>query len=335
MRNEVAPPIPAAPTLGTLTLGLILTLLSPGPAAAADFPEAGISNGMIEAKLYLPDAERGYYRGTRFDWSGQIYSLRVGGNEYFGQWFEKYDPKLHDAIMGPVEDFRTGDSSTGFDEAAPGGIFYRIGVGALRRPDDQPFQPFRTYEITDPGTWKVQVRPSSVTFTQQVSGPHGYGWQYTKTIRLVKGKPQMVIEHALKNTGTKHLRTQQYNHNFFVMNGQPTGPDTRVEFPFELAPLKPFATDVARVEGRRIVYTRELEKGESAYAQFAGAPVYEVILEHRKAGTGVKITGDRPIERIVYWSIRSTFCPEPYIDVSAAPGKTSRWTYTYSFYSVP
>ena len=39
-------------------------------------PEAKISNGVITAKLYLPDAEKGYYRGQRFDWAGQVYALQ-------------------------------------------------------------------------------------------------------------------------------------------------------------------------------------------------------------------------------------------------------------------
>ena len=37
----------------------------------------------------------------------------------------------------------------------------------------------------------------------------GWGYSYVKTVRLVPGKAQMVIEHVLKNTGTKpldHLR---------------------------------------------------------------------------------------------------------------------------------
>ena len=71
--------------------------------AAAEAPEATISNGSIQSRLYLPDAQRGYYRGTRFDWSGVIYSLRYKGHEYFGPWFDKYDPNTHDAITGPVE----------------------------------------------------------------------------------------------------------------------------------------------------------------------------------------------------------------------------------------
>jgi len=33
----------------------------------ADFPQAEISNGLIKAKLLLPDAQSGYYQYTRFD----------------------------------------------------------------------------------------------------------------------------------------------------------------------------------------------------------------------------------------------------------------------------
>src|SRR6187551_2219312 len=88
------------------------------------FPSAAVANDKLTVKLYLPDANAGYYRGTRFDWSGQIGSLKTAKHEYFGQWFEKYDPKLHDSIQGPVEEF----SELGFEEAAPGGRFLRVGI---------------------------------------------------------------------------------------------------------------------------------------------------------------------------------------------------------------
>src|SRR6266446_3768929 len=90
------------PGIICMILGLSLT-----HATAADFPQAQISNSRIRAKVYLPDAQSGYYRATRFDWSGVIASLEWNGHSYFGQWFERYDPKLHDAITGPVEEFLT------------------------------------------------------------------------------------------------------------------------------------------------------------------------------------------------------------------------------------
>src|SRR5512141_425512 len=101
---------------------LLILLFAAASAAAADFPQAEITNGVATAKFYLPDNERGYYRGTRFDWSGVISSFRTLDHEFFGVWFEKYDPKLHDAITGPVEDFRGEAGGEGYAEAAPGAL---------------------------------------------------------------------------------------------------------------------------------------------------------------------------------------------------------------------
>lgn len=53
--------------------------LMAGCMAAADFPSTTISNGLIRAKVYLPDAKAGFYRASRFDWSGAIGSLEYKG----------------------------------------------------------------------------------------------------------------------------------------------------------------------------------------------------------------------------------------------------------------
>lgn len=320
---------------------LSLTFLSAAALSAADFPQAEISNGVITAKFYLPHAERGYYRGTRFDWSGQIHSLRALGNEYFGQWFPKYDPKLHDAIMGPVEEFKSVDGGLGYDDAKAGDTFIRIGVGVVRKPDDTPFQAFKTYDIVDHGKWKVRNGDEWIEFVHELDGKNGYAYRYTKTIRIAKdhqNQPTMVIDHTLQNTGTKKIETSQYNHNFFVMNQQPTGPATRAVFPFELQDSKPFVNKLAEARGKEIIYHQELQKGESTYAEFKGfgasASDFDIRLENSKAGTGVRIRGDRPISKLVYWAIRSTFCPEPYIDIAVEPGASSSWKYSYDFYQV-
>ena len=44
-----------------LMLALAATLVQ-----APAFPQADIGNGRIQARLYLPDAQAGYYRATRF-----------------------------------------------------------------------------------------------------------------------------------------------------------------------------------------------------------------------------------------------------------------------------
>lgn len=305
---------------------------------AQDFPAAEIANGVVTAKLYLPDAAKGYYRGTRFDWSGQIYSLRTLGHEYFGVWNPApYDPKLHDAIMGPVEEFRSGDVALGWNEAAPGGTFVRIGVGVLRKPADPAakYENFRTFEIVDPGVWTVKRGKDRITFVHTLNDRQGYAYRYTKTIRLAKGEAKMTIEHTLENTGTKAIATQQYNHNFFVMDNQPTGPNSSVKFAFALQPTSPLrGGDLGEIRGDEVVYKKELPPGQSLFGTFAGGAPYDIQMANRKAGMGVRITGDRPIARIVYWSIRSTFCPEAYIDLSVAPKQKTAWTYTYQFHKL-
>lgn len=318
---------------------LLLLPIAVSMLAAAEFPEAEISSKSITAKFYLPDAEKGYYRGTRFDWSGQIYSLRWNNHEFFGQWFERYDPKLHDAIMGPVEEFRSADGGLGYADAKVGGTFIRIGVGVVRKPEEKDYAIFKTYDIVDPGKWTVKKEGDSIAFTHELSDGQGYAYRYTKTIRLAANSPEMTIEHRFENTGKKAIATQQYDHNFFMIDNQPTGPDSVVQFPFDLTPTQPMRGSGAAPQGKNIVYSKELAMGQSVYGEFSGfgkgANDYDIRLENKKAGAGVQITGDRPLAKMVFWSIRKTFCPEPYIDINVDPGQETKWTYKYRFYELP
>ena len=312
----------------------LLFLLTLGQAPMPSAPQAEISTPEIRASLYLPDDQSGYYRGTRFDWAGQIHSLRWKNHEYFGQWFDKYDPKLHDAIAGPVEEFLTGASSLGYSEAKVGETFVRIGVGAVRKPEEKEYQRFNTYEIVDPGTRRLSKKSDSIEFVHELKDSgSGYGYVYRKTLRLAKNT--LVIEHHLQNTGRKRIETSVYDHNFFTLDNQTTGPDFVVRFPFELQPLKPLS-ELAAVRGKEIAFAKVFERGQTVYTELGGFSAkpsdYDIRIENRQTGAGVHITGDTPLLKMVFWSAWKTVCPEPYIDVSADPGKSSSWRITYEFY---
>jgi hypothetical protein len=309
----------------TAGLAILITCVS-----AAEFPQASISNGQVRATLYLPDAEKGYYRATRFDWSGSIANLDYRNHSYFGVWFDRYDPKLHDSITGPVESF----SPLGFEEAKPGETFIRIGVGVLKKPDDRPLSDFRTYEIVDTGKWSVHPGADAVEFTQDLPGVY----VYRKTVRLEKDKPVMVIEHNLRNTGTKVIDTSVFNHDFYMLDGKPTGPDVVVKFPFEVRTDANWK-DLAETRGKQIVYLKELTKGLSVYGVMQGygnsASDFDIRVENTKSGAGVRQVGDQPISRLVYWSIRTTACPEAYNHLRIDPGRDITWRLRYEFYEVP
>jgi hypothetical protein len=319
---------------------LIAIALTACSLTAGDPPQAEISNGVIHAKLYLPDAANGYYRATRFNWSGVIASLDFQGHNFFGVWIPRYDPLLHDAITGPVEEYRTGESALGYAEAKVGGTFIRIGVGLLRKPDETPFQQFKTYEIVDHGKWTAKASADAVEFTQELADPSsGYAYLYKKTVRLAKNAPRLVIEHSLKNTGKKSIETNVYNHGFFMIDGQPSGPDFTVKFPFDVKAVAELQ-GLAEMRGKELHYLKELEPGgQSVHTQLTGfgdsARDFDFRVENRKTGAGVHVTGDRPLWKIDFWSIRTTVCPEEYINMKIEPGKESQWRISYDFYVLP
>ena len=178
-------------------------------AQASAPPSVQIANGAVTATVYLPVATVGYYRGTRFEWAGVIGRLEYRGQTFYAPWFTKTDAAVrdfvndgvdvtagpHTAVTGPAEEF----SVLGFAQAAPGGPFVKIGVGALRRPDD--------------------------------------GSRFT--------------------------------------------------------------------------------------------------IENRKAGAGVEMTGDRPLDRLALWSIRTVLALEPFLAIDIAPGAEDTWEYTYRYYTIP
>jgi hypothetical protein len=317
----------------TVKIILLTCALAIG-ANSAEFPQAAISNGSIKAKLYLPDTKRGYYRATRFDWAGVVASLEYKGHNYFGQWFEKYDPKIHDAITGPVESF----APLGYDEAKAGGTFIRLGVGVLRKPEEEKINDFNTYDIVNSGKWTVHKKADSVEFVQELKDVSGYAYIYRKTVRLAKDSPVMVLEHSLKNIGKRRIETSGYEHNFFVVDGLPAGPDFVVKFPFEPRAAADL-NGLAEVQGRELKYLRELEKGQSVFTTLQGygdsAADNDIRVENRHAGTGIHETGDRPLSKLNFWSIRSTVCPEPFINVSVEPGAETTWRISYEFYTLP
>jgi len=315
-----------------MRLLLLLSILLVQAAAPAA-PQATISAGQSRATLYLPDATTGYYRGTRFDWSGSVASLDWQKHSYFGQWFEKYDPRLHDAITGPVEEFLTGETALGYAEAAPGGTFVRIGIGVLRKPAEASFQRFGRYEIVDPGTWQTHAGKDRIEFVHTLKDGTGYAYTYRKTLRL--SGESLIIEHELKNTGRKPIATTVYDHNFFTLDGKTTGPDNVVRFPFAVKASRPL-NGMLEIRGRELAIARAFEPKENIFTELEGfgpaASDYGFEMENRATGAGVRVSSDRPLAKLVFWSAYRTVCPEPYIDASVEPGRATSWRITYTFY---
>jgi hypothetical protein len=305
-------------------------------------PVITLRNGPIAMTVALPDQARGFFRGTRFDQAGVVTSLTLDGKEFYGPWFERTAPEVLDytytadglvagpdsAASGPVEEF----GQIGFEKTKPGGLFLKIGVGLLRKPDDKPYDKYRHYEIADWGRRTVRTTPDSVTLTQTMTGgPHPY--VYEKTLRLVKGKPQMVIDHVLRNTGASPISTNVYDHNFLRL--VPGNGGIRVTFPFTAAAPTPPAADLIKLDGRTMTYLRSMANKERLSFTVTGfgatATDYDIDITDTATGAGVRMQGDRPITRINIFSIDRVQAVEPTIAIEVPPGAEMRWSYTYTY----
>jgi hypothetical protein len=299
-----------------------------------DHPHAVLTSGDLHLVVFLPDAKSGYYRAQRFDWSGVIGCASYKGHKYWGQWFRHYDPEVNDSITGPVEEFRPDDGAQGYDSAQPGGTFVKIGVGVLRKTSTAPYRFGDSFPIVDTGHWNVHVGKRSITFQQRLTSPNGINYLYTKKLILSPDGSMVTLHHTLKNLGRAALVTNVYDHDFFMLDGQPTGPGfvLRLAFtPFPQTPLEPGAT----VKGNDIVYLKDLQPGDTVASYLTGygttASDYDIRLENKNTHTGIEQTGSMPISRFYLWSIHTTVCPEAYLHLDIAPGKTGTWDIHYHF----
>jgi len=173
---------------------------------------------------------------------------------------------------------------------------------------------------------------------QDLSEASGFGYRYRKTVRLAGGKPEMALEHSLTNTGTKKIESSVYNHNFLVLDGHAPSPDFRLVFPFELRSGGGPKPELAEIHGRELTYRKKLEGRESVAISLEGfgatAADYDIRIQNAALGAGVRITADRPLEKLPLWSIRSVLSIEPFIHFAIDPGEEFTWTQTYTYYTL-
>jgi hypothetical protein len=294
------------------------------------YPSRVISNDTVQMKVYLPDPDKGLYRATRFDWSGVIGSVQYKGHEYFGYWKETHDPLFHEDLSGPVEGYI--ESGLGYADAEPGGQFIRIGVGILEKPDEANYNWRATYKILDHGKWTIDQGADWIMFEHAIKSDFGYGYIYKKTLRLKNNG--FLIEHMLHNTGEKAIDTDQFNHNFFMIDAEKSGPAFKIGFPFAISTnddLKGYM----EIKDKELYFIKELDD-DTVFLRLSGYSTdiadHKITVVNQKTKAGVTYTVDKPLQRLVFWACETTLSPENSIWISVPPGESQHWNSDYSLF---
>jgi hypothetical protein len=313
------------------------------PASALEkFQHVMISNGLITAQIY-PPGKNELYQGTRFDHAGVVFHVTFKGQDYNTYWFDHFvvDPRDETkypagaqhaccAVSGPVEEF----GPVGFEQAGPGGRFLKPGVGIVERTSDK-YDQFHTLPVLNAGKRNFTASKNSAHFTQVLQDKEsGYGYSYAKTVRLVPGKPQMIIAHTLRNTGTKPIDTTVYNHNFLTLS--PGNENVAISAPFAMQAEKPLQPELIQIDGKTLRYLAPVPKGVDAESFIGGygsaVADYDFRVVNTKTGFGERLRADRPLARINFWTMNTVLGWEPYIAVALKPGESMSWTDTYDFF---
>jgi len=298
-----------------------------------NYPSATISNSEVEMKLYLPDQENGLYRASRFDWSGVIGSVHYKGHEYFGYWKETHDPLFHEDLTGPVEGYIK--PGLGYEDAEPGGKYVRIGVGVIEK-DEKEYSFRNSYKILDHGKWTLKQGEDWISFTHELESDIGYAYTYNKTIRLTNNG--FVIEHSLLNTGEKNIETDQFNHNFFMIDGEHSGPAFKITFPYPIS-TEDDPKDLLEIKDEQISFLRELTGDEAVFVALSGYSEeiadHQVSIVNQKSGAGATFKVDKPLYRMAFWACKTTMCPENFIWIAVEPGQEENWKSEYTLFVNP
>jgi hypothetical protein len=316
-------------------------LAAPAPQRPEDTPHVTLSRGALTVTVLLPDARSGYYRATRFDWSGLVARATFGGHAFYAPWKRTHDPINFEDALGTAEEFGTAgpdgkSGPPGFLDAKPGGRFVKIGVGVLEKPDAQPYLFSRAYPVIRAGTWTVRHGRDWIEFTQALA-EGGWGYRYTK--RLALTDRGFIISRRLQDTGSRPLVTDHYGHNFTLIDDDRIGPDYRVRFPFTVTTKQPL-NGFAETSGKQIVFRKALQSGatdtgDQFYTQVTGfgasAGDHEFTIENSRTGAAVRVRGDRPLSRFGFYAAPLAVCPEPFVQLDLQPGQEARWKTEYMF----
>ena len=282
----------------------------------------------LELTFCLPSFDNGYYRGTRFDHSGIFRRIVHNGFVLADEWFDRYDPYMHDAVCGASEEF----DQSGYSKAAPGQVFLKPGVGLLLKEDEEPYDHFKLYKVADAGVWDVHEKDDCVSFIHRLDSDN-WGYVYEKTVRIIDGH-SFEISHRMCNVGSQTIEGQTYNHNFFTFGESLPGPGITIDFPFVPCGNWRAQYDSVMLSERGIRYFRPLIKGESVFMGNLKPSVGSVgvgeVFKMSASGHSVTFEADIPFDHIVFWSNHRVGCIEPFIPYKVESGETMEWTYRYA-----
>jgi len=295
-------------------------------------------------------------------------------------WRWPHDPTWTEAGVGLASEFGCGEDGVrcaggwgayeagslngvlGYDEAAAGESFLKIGVGALVKgscpgcnaTDPADLYRFnRPYQLAERPDWQlVGVSKTSVSLRHSAT-LRGWGYRMERTVRMSAREDgqrggELTMETVLANTGTHAFSTPFYSHNLYTIDSQPSGPPWAVHLDMaapqryssaawgsaveEFFRLDADGTFIATSSVSEDVLMKATFLGDSNNTQSSRNGSF--TMEHGDVRISSSLGGTSEGEALYSYAMyveRDIISPEPARMISVAPGDSVSWVQRTSF----
>jgi len=273
------------------------------------------------------------YKGSRFDWSGKISSIRF--KDLPLTTVEDTIPKDVDFLgRGLYNEFGI-TSPVGFEEAPVGGWFHKIGVGLLKKEHKQYL--FHRKHVIRPANFDITYKNQKIIIICKSELVNGYSYILKKEISISENS--FTINYFLHNTGEKKIITDEYVHNFMAINNALIGKDYTLKFPFQIDStlFDETVNSENKVEiGSDNITFHETPKKQFFFSNLTGGKELQAewMLTNLKTGVGIKEIGNFKTNKINLWGWKHVISPELFFKISIDPKGTVEWSRKFDVFKI-
>jgi hypothetical protein len=291
-----------------------------------------ISNDQV---VVLFDAPGSVYKGSRFDWNGQV--VQITWNQFTFCSVESINHVVPDLIgRGLFCEFGI-DQPIGYEDCIPGDQFLKVGVGLLTKETKDPYFFYKPYRLQPAKFTMIQQSKEAITFICESELKNGYGYRYEKRFKL--DGQSLLINYTLRNTGINTINTNEYCHNFISINHLPVDKQYRLLFSNaiqEHAIVEKVNPDgIVNLHKDRFTW-KDTPRSDFFFSGLKGLhnPIVNWSIEHIGAGVGITERVDFIPLRCNLWGRGHVISPELFYAISLAPGEQTQWQRNYTVYNL-
>ncbi|MDP5157757.1 MAG: hypothetical protein NWQ07_04170 [Flaviramulus sp.] len=289
-----------------------------------------LKNNNLEIEIDYPNEN---YNFSRFDWTGKI--TKVKFQDLPVSTFETTNcENEHIYGKGFYNEFGI-DTALGFEDTDVGGWFHKIGVGLLRK-DDNEYQFSKKYDIK-PAKFEITNDSNKTIMLCNSESVNGYSYFLKKEIEIHENS--FSIKYFLKNTGQKDIITDEYTHNFIALNNDMIGTNYILKFPFDLK-TKLF-NETVNTEQKVNICKNEFSFNDSPndpffFSNLSGNENVDSKWEllNIQNNIGISEIGDFKTNKINLWGWKHVISPELFFNIFLKRNQSTEWTRTYNVYKI-